>query len=165
MVAMTIVVGDGLTHGDGTIYARYEEVFDAGPYGFDARALGELGHFGKHLVGVEEEAAAGESGCEEGGRKGVGIVGIQYGGTREDHEEEEPYVVFGVEEDFFAKQKFHAMGAVGALQREAGGQLATYQGYGVAGFVECQAGAMDALVGDEVVGDGKNDALFHVMGP
>ncbi len=67
--------------------------------------------------------------------------------------EEETQVVFGVEERLLAEEEREAASVVGPLEGRAARQAAADEGDAEARLAESRAGAMDTLVGDEVVGD------------
>ena len=136
--------------------------FNPFPNCLDAGTGGELRHIGEEFVGVESERFSAEDGGEGACGEGVGIVGEEMVGGTEKEIEEKPQVVFGIEECGAVEEKTHAPGGIGPRGEPwAVGQPTPDQCDLPTDVSEGTAGAVNALVGGQIVGNGYDDAAHE----
>ncbi len=160
-VAAVVDIGHALAYGEGRIDTGQAYPLHFAPHGLHPWTSYEFGDVGEEFVGIEAEAAAAQECGQCAGREGVGIVGPEGVGRGEEQFEKETHIVFGIEPHIALEEEPHAAYAVGTgREGRAVGQSAADEGDAVARLGEGAAGAVDTLVGDQVVGDGK-DYSFH----
>jgi len=100
--------------------------------------------------------------CKIGCRQGVEVVGNQQVMRSEDQKKEQSQVEFGIKQRAFFEQELHAVGLVTSRgKRQAFGTPATHQQYAVRMLLQSFAGAVDPLIGCQIVCDGHNGLQWY----